>query len=95
MGSVAWGKQSRGRRRNVASASGVGSLIMRQVCAPAAHEAAPPTGCRLDRDAAGLKEARRRRGGPPDVSPAGRLAELEPGGAHYVARCMMNIAATA
>ena len=62
MGSVAWGKQSRGRRRNVASASGVGSLIVRQVCAPAAHEAAPPTGCRLDRDAAGLKEARRRRG---------------------------------
>ena len=31
MGSVAWGKQSRGRRRNGASASGVGSLIMRQV----------------------------------------------------------------
>ena len=31
VGSVAWGKQSRGRRRNVASASGVGSLIMRQV----------------------------------------------------------------
>ena len=54
-----------------------------------------PTGCRLDRDAAGLKEARRRRGGPPDANPAGRLAELELGGAHYVARCMMNIAATA
>ena len=31
VGSVARGKQSRGRRRNVASASGVGSLIMRQV----------------------------------------------------------------
>ena len=34
-------EQSRGWRRNVASASGVGSLIIRQVCAPAAHEAAP------------------------------------------------------
>ena len=49
----------------------------------------------MDRDAAGLKEARRRRGGPPDASPAGRLAEPELGGAHYVARCLMNIAATA
>ena len=41
-----------------AAERGKGERVLTRSCAPAAHEAAPPTGCRLDRDAAAPQKRR-------------------------------------